>query len=162
MVANGRTTPGGGLLPERVTNEYFGARIALYFFCALTALTLVRSVLHIVLPDGGARSIATIPLDTFTANGTDAVIHLFALWGLSQLVIGILYVIVLVRYRSLIPLCYLLAIAEYGVRLLLTFAKPFDVAGTAPGAVGNYVLIPILAFMYRLSLTSARPAGASG
>ncbi len=40
-------------------------------------------------PDGGAQSIATIPLDSYTANGADTVILIFSYWGLSQLIIGI-------------------------------------------------------------------------
>jgi hypothetical protein len=140
------------VLPATVTNEYQGARFALWFFVALTAFTLIRSLIHIVAPDGGAQSIATIPLDSFSPNGAAAVIHLFGLWGLSQLVVGSLYVVALARYRSLIPLLYLLAIVEYAVRLLLTVAKPMQIAGTAPGAVGNYVLIPTLGLMLWLSL----------
>jgi len=140
------------VLPDTVTNDYPGARVALWFFVALTAFTLIRSVIHIVAPDGGAQSIATIPLDSFSPNGAAAVIHLFGLWGLSQLVVASLYVVVLARYRSLIPLFYLLAIVEYAVRLVLTFAKPVETAGTAPGAIGNYVLIPILGVMLWLSL----------
>ena len=104
------------------------------------------------LPDGGAQSIATIPLDTFTVNGAAALIHLFGLWGLSQLLFGLLYAIVLWRYQSLIPLMYLFILMEYTGRLLLTFAKPFETNGTAPGAIGNYVLIPLALVMLILSL----------
>ena len=147
------------VLPATVTNEYRGSRVAFWAFVALTALTLLRSVIHVVAFDGGAQSIATIPLDSFGPNGAAAVVHVFGLWGLSQLVVGILYVLALARYRSLIPLFYLLAIVEYAVRLLLTLVKPVETAGTAPGAVGNYVLIPILGTMLWLSLRRPRRAG---
>lgn len=144
-------------------SEYRGRLVSLYFFVLLTAVTLVRSLIHIIAPDGGAQSVATIPLDAFTDNGVAVVVHLFALWGLSQLVVGVLYLVALLRFRGLIPLLYGLAIVEYGVRLLLTFLKPIETTGTAPGAVGNYVLLPLLAVMLWLSLSrrrnlSARPA----
>lgn len=77
--------------PRGVT-EYRGGSVAWYFFVLLTVVTLVRSLIHIIARDGGAETIATIPLSTFTENGAAAVVHLFALWGLSQLVIGALYV----------------------------------------------------------------------
>jgi hypothetical protein len=35
---------------------------------------------------------------------------------------------------------------------LLTFAKPVITLGTAPGAMGNYVLIPLAPIMLVLSL----------
>lgn len=150
------------ILPATIDNSYRGARIALWFFVAMTALTVARSVVHIVAPDGGAQSIATIPLDSFTANGAAVVIHLFALWGLSQLVVGVLYVVVAIRYCSLIPLMYLLALVEYSVRLVLTFAKPMEIEGTAPGAIGNWILIPLLAVMLVLSLVPRRERQSRG
>ncbi len=140
------------LLPGTIDNEYRGSRLAFYFFILLTVVTVARSLVHIVAPDGGAQSIATIPLDSFTANGAATVVHLFALWGLSQLIVGIVYVVALLRYRSLMPLLYALALVEYAARLVLTRVKPIEIAGTAPGGVGNYILIPLLAVMLWLSL----------
>ena len=142
------------LLPVTIDNEYRGSRLAFSFFILLTVVTVARSLIHIVAPDGGAQSIATIPLDSFTANGAATVVHLFALWGLSQLIVGLIYVVALLWYRSLIPLLYLLALVEYATRLVLTRVKPIEIAGTAPGGVGNYILIPVLAVMLWLSLRS--------
>ena len=140
------------LFPKTITNNYCGAPTAKWVFVAITVLTIGRSLAHILLPYGGAQSIATIPLDDFTANGAAAVIHIFALWGLSQLMFGLLYALVLWRYQALIPLMWLFILIEYSGRLLLTFAKPFEVVGTAPGAVGNYVFIPLALIMLVLSL----------
>lgn len=144
------------LLPTDLSNNYRGTRLAIGFFLLLTVVTLARSIAHIVLPDGGAQSIATIPLDSYAPPAADAVIHLFALWGLSQLIVAVIYVIALLRYRTLIPLLYLLAIGEYAVRLILTLVKPMETDGTAPGAIGNYVLVPLLVVMCVLSLVPRR------
>jgi hypothetical protein len=140
------------LLPQPITNTYRGAKAAKWVFMLLTIVTIGRSLAHILLPDGGAQSIATIPLDTFTTNGAAAVIHIFALWGVSQLLFGLLYVVILRRYQSLIPLMYVFIFVEYTIRLLFTFAKPFEILGTAPGAVGNYIIIPLSLIMLLLSL----------
>jgi hypothetical protein len=43
-------------------------------------------------------------------------------------------------------------VLEYSVRLELTFAEPFETVGIAPGAIGNYILIPLVSFMLVLSL----------
>jgi hypothetical protein len=146
------------LFPITAANEYRGASTAKWVFAALTVLTIGRSLAHILLPDGGAQSIATIPLDDFTTNGAAAIIHVFALWGLSQLMFGLLYVVVLWRYRALIPLMWLFAVIEYSGRLLLTFAKPLEIEGTAPGAIGNYILIPLALLMLVLSLKEQKSA----
>ena len=117
----------------------------------IAIITIIRSLIHILAPDGGAQSIATIPLDEFTPNGAAAVVHLFALWGLSQLIVGLIYLAVIWRFPRLIPLMYLLLVLEYGVRLLLTAWKPFETSGTAPGAVGNYILLPVSFILFLIS-----------
>jgi hypothetical protein len=140
------------LFPAVFYNTFPGQRIALWVFYALTALTLWRSWHHLTAPDGGAQSIATIPLDSYPAGAAATVVGIFALWGLSQLIIGLLYLTAAIRYRSLIPLFYLLLIAEYAVRMLIGGAKPIETAGTAPGAVGNLPLMVLAAVMLVLCL----------
>ena len=134
------------LFPKTVVNQYRGKVIAKWVFVAMTVLTIARSLAHIFLPDGGAQSIATIPLVTYSIGASAVVIGLFAQWGLTQLMFGILYVITLWRYQSLIPLMWLFILFEWLGRFLLGFYKPFETVGTAPGAVGN-LLIPILALI---------------
>ena len=92
------------VFPAALDNHFPGHRIALYAFYALTALTLWRSQHHLFEHDGGAQSIASIPLDTYSNNAADTVVGIFALWGLSQLIIGLIYLLAAIRYRSLIPL----------------------------------------------------------
>ena len=144
------------LLPDVIDNNYRGAPAAKWVFAILTLVTVARSLAHILLPDGGAQSIAILPLDDFTANGADAVIHMFAQWGLSQLLFGVFYALVLWRYQALIPLMYVFIFLEYTGRVLLALAKPLETAGTAPGAIGNYILIPLALLMLVLALREHR------
>ena len=87
------------LLPRQITNEFSGSQIALWGFYLLTALTLWRSQHHIFSSDGGAQSIATIPLENYSDSAASTIIGMFALWGLSQLIIGIIYLVAAIRYR---------------------------------------------------------------
>ncbi len=145
------------ILPENINNNFLGYNLAKYVFYFLTAITLWRSQHHLFSPDGGAQSIATIPLDTFSSNGAAAVIGVFGLWGLSQLIIGILYLTTSLRYRALIPLMYLLMCIEYCVRAFyFPFFKPIPTAGTAPGALSNIPLIVISLTMLVLSLLTPK------
>ena len=50
------------MFPKQLNNDYAGSLIARWVFVLLTAVTLVRSLIHIFSPDGGAQSIATIPI----------------------------------------------------------------------------------------------------
>lgn len=132
------------IFPKTIDNEFRGYKIALYLFYVLTAVTLWRSQHHLFAADGGAQSIATIPLDTFSISGSQAVIGAFSLWGLAQLIIGFIYLIASLRYRAIIPFLYLLTTFEYLIRATyIPLFKPVPTAGTAPGAVIN---IPFVIF----------------
>lgn len=141
------------IFPKELNNHFYGYKISLYVFYILTVVTLWRSQHHLLAPDGGAQSIATIPLDTFAKVSAQAVIGVFGLWGLSQLIIGVLYLISSIRYRSMIPLMYLLMFLEYFVRATyFPAAKPIPTVGTAPGAIGNLPMIILSLSMFLLSI----------
>jgi hypothetical protein len=137
--------------PEFFDNKVRFKKIFLYLFVLITAVTLGRSLVHVFAPDGGANSIATIIVFIGNPDPNQVIYFVFSLWGLSQLIIAILYVISLIKYRSMIPLFYVLIWFEYLFRILIgRVLKPMSdnvLSGTAPGEIGNYafaVLIPIL------------------
>ena len=140
------------ILPPVIDNNYRGHRIALWFFYLITAVTVIRSCIHIFKADGGAQSIATIPLDSFTNGGAEAVVFLFAYWGLSQLMFGLIQGIVVLRYKSLIPLMYVFLLFEYTARLGISLFKSIEITGQAPGGVMNYVFPFLFVVMLVLSL----------
>jgi hypothetical protein len=140
------------ILPKEINNTYTGHPIALYVFYIITCITIVRSLIHIIAPDGGAQSIATIPLDTYSVESANTVIFIFGLWGISQLLLGILFLIIAIRYRALIPLMYIFIFTEYSLRLILGLIKPITLTGTAPGGIGNYIFIILAIIMFILSI----------
>ena len=134
------------LFPAQFDNVYRGNRIALWLFYPLTAVTLWRSQHHVFAPDGGAQSIATIPLDTYPQGGAQSVITIFALWGLAQLAMGLIMLLALIRYKSMVPLLWLFIFLEYAGRRLIGIYKPLETVETAPGQTAAYVL-PIVALV---------------
>ena len=140
------------ILPRSLDAGYQGHPVAKWALVVLTLVTLWRSLVHIFLADGGAQSIATIPLDTFTSTGAAAVVTIFAMWGLSQLLLGVFYVVVLWRYPALIPFVYLLFVAEYVGRFFIGVSSPPIALERPPGAVAN-VIFPLMgAVLLALSL----------
>ncbi len=144
------------IFPKQITNIYTGHPIALYAFYLITGITIFRSLIHIIAPDGGAQSIATIPLDTYSIESANTVVFMFGLWGISQLLLGILFLIIAVRYKALIPLMYLFIFIEYSLRLILGFFKPITLAGIAPGGIGNYVFIILSIILFFLSIQNPK------
>lgn len=140
------------LLPKQVDNDYRGNLLAVWAFVPICAVTIVRSLIHMFRSDGGAQSIATIPLDSYPPQAANAVVTIFALWGLSQLLLGLLYLVVLIRYRALIPLMYLTLIAEYLGRIGLGAWKPLETLETPPGASMSLIMVVLAATMLALAL----------
>ena len=151
-----KTAAKSQILPDVIDNHYRGLKISQYAFFVIMAVTLVRSLIHVFAPDGGAQSIATIPLDTYTAEAASAVILMFSLWGLSQLLMGIVYLVVSLKYRSLIPAMYVLVIFEYAMRIVIGQMKPIITAGTAPGSIGSWIMVPVCIVLLALSLMPKR------
>ena len=142
-----------GIFPKQVENNFHGYRIAAIVFFLVTLFTLVRSCIHIFAPDGGASSIAGI---NTSVEGGSNIISMFAFWGLAQLLMGFVYLVAFFRYKSLIPFMYMLILVEYSGRVLIGLAKPLAVARTPPGAIGDYIMIPLAAVMLILSLKKPR------
>jgi hypothetical protein len=140
------------ILPKIIDNTYSGNNIPRVFFYVVIIFTIGRSLIHMFSPDGGAMSIATIPLDTYEQAAANTVIFLFGVWGLSQLIMGAFYLIVGLKYRALIPLMYVFFTVEYVMRIVIGIMKPILTAGTAPGGVGNYVLVPLGIIMFFMSI----------
>ena len=137
------------IFPKKAENFYNGYKVAEVAFLILTIVTIIRSLIHFLAPDGGAESIATIDLNV---EGADIIVGIFALWGVSQLLLAIVYLIVFFRYKNLIPFMYVLIIIEYTMRIMVGLMKPFETTGVAPGAVGNLIVIPFAIIMLVLSL----------
>lgn len=136
------------LLPASAEGRYKGVKLASTAFLLLTIAGIVRSLIHMFAEDGGAGSIAGIDLEV---GGRDTIVGMFAMWGSSQFLLALMQLIVYVRYRSLIPLLYVLLWLEQVLRLGMGWLRPIG-AQDAPGEIASYVLIPLLIVLWNLSL----------
>ena len=114
----------------------------------------VRSFIHLLAPDGGAQSIATI--DVAVAGGSN-IVAIFGQWGAIQLLLAALLWVLLLRYRGLVPLVLAVFTAEPCLRGLAGHLKPVTTMGTAPGAALNWVVLPALVVLLWMSLCTAGP-----
>ena len=129
------------LFANTINKKSLYYQISLGFIWIFTLVGIVRSLLHIFLPDGGAQLIATIPLDTYSVEARQVIIGMFAFWGLSQLLSSLVYVYILLKRTEWLPFAWLWFLIEYASRWLIGQFKPFETVSTAPGAIGNYVFI---------------------
>jgi len=137
------------LLPSQADNTIRGMKLPIWVFMLIAMVSAVRSCIHIFAPDGGAGSIAGMDL---SVAGSGGIVFAFALWGSAQLVYALVQLAVAFRYRSLVPAMYVLLVIETALRMLVGHLKPVPFAHTPPGAIGNYVILPMAALMLGLSL----------
>ncbi len=128
------------IFPEHLDNHYRGYRVALWLFVPITFMRVAISLVHIFYADGGAQSISTIPLDTYSPGAAQNLIALFSRMGLDQLLLGLLFVVVLIRYRAMIPLLYVVLIVEYIALEGIIAMKPLVLAGTSGARTPALVL----------------------
>jgi hypothetical protein len=140
------------LLPGKADNVIQGSKVPFYLLILIASIGLVRSCVHIFSFDGGAGSIAGMNLNVTGANG---IIFAFALWGSAQLIYALLQWLVILRYRSLIPLMWGMQLLETLGRMLVGWIKPVTFAYVPPGAYQNYIYLALGVAMLALALWSA-------
>ncbi|MFN2565243.1 MAG: hypothetical protein ABR499_09575 [Gemmatimonadaceae bacterium] len=146
----------GRILPDRIDNRYRGHPLALWLFVPIALQKLAVSFTHLFKADGGAQSISTMPLDTYPASAAQNIVGLMARLGVEQLLLGLLLVLVLVRYRTMIPLMYVLLVAHYLASRGVALMKPLVVAGTSGSRTPALVVAVLSAVGLVLSLVGRR------
>jgi len=140
------------IFPPHFDNDYRGHKLALWLFGVIVFMRLGMSLSTIFNGRKTAISADGIPLDTFTPAGAQTVVSIFALLGLAIFVICLLCILVLVRYRSMVPVMFaLLLLQSLGGRLILRFL-PFVRTGRLPGFYVNLVLLALMIIGLALSL----------
>jgi len=143
-------------LPRQVDNAYRGHKSALWLFGALVFMKTSIGLGTIFNGREAATSADGIPLDSFGAAGAQAFVSIFAAWGLAQATIGLLSVVVLVRYRTLVPFMYALLLLEHLCRKTIFAVMPIDRTADAPGYFINLVLVGLMVVGLVLSLRKPR------
>lgn len=144
----------GRLLPQRIDNSYRGHRLALWLFGLVVSFKTAIGLGAIVNGRNAAAGADGIPLDTFTPAGAQAFLSVLAIWGLAHVTIGLLGILVLVRYRALVPFWFSLLLLEHLGRRLLVSVIPVSKTGPPPGSFINLALAVLMLAGLLLSLRS--------
>lgn len=122
------------LFPRQIDNAYRGYWPALWLLVPIVAFKLligfnVSGLNPLVAPADIAQNADGIPLSTLGAQGASLVLFLFSSWGLATFVLCLIGVVVLIRYRAMIPLLYLALLIEQAGRTELALAHPIVRSG---------------------------------
>ena len=143
------------LFPGQFDNRFRGPRLAIWLLIPIVILRAIIGFNSMIFTRSVATSADAIPLDTFGPDGAHTVMSLFALLGLYHLLVALLGVVVLIRYRSMIPFMYLfLLLQQLGSKALL-LANPVVRSGPAnPASAVVYAILAMTVAGFVLSLVS--------
>lgn len=129
------------ILPRAGDNDYRGQKIALWIFGILAALRLTIGINSTVKPYMIATTADGIPIASYPAAAGQTIVALFAGLGLNHLLWAVLFIIVLLRYRTLVPLMFTLRLISSIIAAIQDRLHPLPTTGAPPG---RYVMIVFL------------------
>ncbi len=147
------------LFPRQIGNAFHGSRIALWLLGVLLFVQSGISAVSILNGYSAASQADGIPLERFSAEGAATVVALFGLLGVSQLMLRLLGVLALVRYRAAVPLVYLTMVLELVARRLVLVAEPIVRRQESGGGAGfpiNLVMLLVSVAGLGLALWPSR------
>ena len=145
------------LFPKVADNKFKGHKLAFWVLCLYVSKSFFAGFIHMFASDGGAQSIGSVSLDNFSQGGADSVVTMFGLWGLEQFVIGLIVLVILWRYKSLIPLAWAIYAIEYTGRALSHIFTPGLVTEhTPPGVMVDTILVPLAIIMLIFSIYTTK------
>lgn len=148
------------VFPQQIDNDYRGRVLAVWLLVPLVLLKLLQGA---NVAWGNSRQVLEtadqVPVGTFPAEAASHLVFLFASWGLGIFVLGLLGTIVLVRYRAMIPLTYLLLLIEQLGRKALSaihLDRPLVSFAASPANLVNWAFLLVIVVGFLLSLSRRR------
>ena len=147
------------ILPTEIKNIYKGHPIALWGFVVFLALMTWRSIIHLLYQEYGFHQIASFIVITGDPDPMPMIYLFFSLWGLAQLIFCLVCWAVIIRYKELISLMYILFIFEWAIRLILYPLTGLALAnnelynnGSTPGSDAALIIVIILISLFLFSI----------
>ena len=134
-----------------IRDSYKGYKLVLYLFIPFLLLMTWRSIIHMSFEEFGLHDIANVKVLTGNPDPMPLIYAFFSAWGLIQLIFCAFAWIVVIRYRSLIPLTILAFLVEWSVRVFNSSPivnDPIYSDGITPGMV----YAPYMPYFYLLCL----------
>jgi hypothetical protein len=157
------------LFPKQIDNDYRGWWLAIWLLAPVVLMKLAMG-LNVAgfNPWISNRMVAEradgIPLDSFGVEAASTVMFMFASWGLMLLLVNLLALLALIRYRAMVPLIFLLLTLEQVGRKVIGTMSPIvreaaeKTDGISAAVLINWGFLIVLAVGLVLSLIPRQTA----
>jgi hypothetical protein len=140
------------LLPRPIDNKYSGSKIALWLLGLIVFAQTVQSVLVLINGYSTAQSADGIPLETYPPAAAQTILAIFMLASVRRLIISLICAVVLFRYRSAVPLMFVVLGLNYLGGQVLSQFVPIVRVGTPPGVIVTLIMFGLTIVGLALSL----------
>ncbi len=152
------------LLPRQIDDDFRGQVVAIWLLVPVVLAKFLQGAnVAGLLGTGKSRQVLEsadrVPVSSFPADAASQLVFSFSAWGLGIFVLGLLGIIVLLRYRAMIPLMYvLLLIEQLGRKALSTvhLGRPFLSMDPSPANIINWTFLSLIVVGLLLSLVGRR------
>lgn len=145
------------IFPKQFDNVFRGHVLALWLFGITALMELAMSTNSLVNTRAVAASADAIPIEQYGNGGAQAVVALFALAGLFRLLLALQSLVVLIRYRAMIPLMFLTWLVLHLGSKALSVLHPVARSGVSSAQLGSafvYAIIAMLLLGFALSFAN--------
>jgi hypothetical protein len=150
------------ILPRQAGNDFQGLKPALWLLGLFVFVKIAMGLNSILNTESVATGADGIRLDGLEPATARTILNLFAMTSLGQLVLALVALVILVRYRALVPFAFLLLLGESLARRLIAMSATVSGSTVSPLALSiNLGLIALLALGLVLSLIPARKRDAA-
>jgi hypothetical protein len=139
-------------LPRSIDNTFTGHKSALWLFALILVIKITQSVSVLFAGASVISGADGIPLDTYTPPAAQTIVSVWAFLGFTRLLIYLLGVLVLVRYRSLVSFMFGLLLVQDAGRYLVLHFFPLVRVGSPVGPTVNAILTALTIVGLILSL----------
>jgi hypothetical protein len=142
----------GRLFPKTLDNAYRGHWLALVILGLLLFLRLMQTGLGLVDPVSVIRGPDGILFDTFNAPAQAAFAYVFRLLCFLNVLVCLIGLLALLRYRAMVPLVFLILLALLAGQKAIALLYPIPRAPEAFGGMIILIMAVVTLFGFVVSL----------
>jgi hypothetical protein len=151
----------GRLFPKEFDNTYRGHGLALVILGLLLFVRLTQTGIGLVDPVPVIRGPDGILFDTFNAPAQATFIYVFRVLCFLNIIVCLIGVLALARYRAMVPLIYLVLLVLLAGQGVIRLLYPIARAPEAPGGIIVFAMLAVTLLGCLLSVLDARKKQAS-
>jgi hypothetical protein len=145
------------VFPGELGNDYRGRALGLWIFGLVIAVKSFQMLSSLFNTRITLRRADGIPIDTYPPAAVQTIVALFALLAFTYLLICVLCWVVLARYRSAVPMMFVLLLVDYVCRRVILYFLPVGRTGITVGVAVNLILFAFIIVGFAVSISPPKP-----